>query len=104
MNTKLATKRRAQLETLACVNERCELYGQKGQHNLSVRKRYGKDAIRYLHCDCCGAEFSERKTTVLWNTKVTEDKALAVADHLAEGAASRRRRGWRKSIRASSGG
>jgi IS1 family transposase len=85
MNTNTPTNRRPQLETLACVNERCELYGQKGQNNLSVRKTYGKDAIRYVHCDCCGAEFSERKNTALWNTKVTEDKALAVADHLAEG-------------------
>src|SRR5258708_5134306 len=85
MNTNTPTKLRPQLETLACVNERCELYGQKGQNNLSVRKTYGKDAIRYLHCDCCGAEFSERKNTALWNTKVTEDKAITVADHLAEG-------------------
>jgi IS1 family transposase len=67
------------------VNERCELYGQKGQNNLTVRKTYGKDAIRYLRCRCCGAEFSERKNTALWNTKVTEEKAGAVADHLAEG-------------------
>jgi len=85
MNTNTPTNPRPQLETLACVNERCELYGQKGQNNLSVRKTYGKDAIRYVHCDCCGAEFSERKNTALWNTKVSEDKALAVADHLAEG-------------------
>jgi IS1 family transposase len=61
------------------------LYGQKGQDSLTVRKTYGKDGIRYLRCCCCGAEFSERKQTALWNTKVTEDKAIAVADHLAEG-------------------
>jgi IS1 family transposase len=85
MNTNTPTKPRPQLETLACVNERCELYGQKGQNNLTVRKTYGKDAIRYLRCGCCGMEFSERKNTALWNTKVTEDKAIAVADHLAEG-------------------
>lgn len=85
MNTNPPTNPRPQLETLACVNERCELYGQQGRHNLHVRKTYGKDGIRYLHCDCCGAEFSERKNTALWNTKVTEDKAIAVADHLAEG-------------------
>jgi IS1 family transposase len=85
MNTNLPTNPRPQLETLACVNERCELYGQTGQPNLCVRKTYGKDGIRYLHCACCGAEFSERKNTALWNTKVSEDKAIAVADHLAEG-------------------
>lgn len=85
MNTTKPTNTRPELETLACVNERCELYGQKGQNNLTVRKIYGKDGLRYLRCRSCGKEFSERKTTALWNTKVSEDKAIAVAEHLAEG-------------------
>ena len=85
MNTNLPTKPRPQLETLACVNERCEWYGQGGQHNLRVRKTYGQDGIQYLRCGRCGAEFSERKNTALWNTKVAEDKAVSVAEHLAEG-------------------
>ncbi len=42
MNTTKPTNARPQLETLACVNERCELYGQKGQNNLTIRKRYGR--------------------------------------------------------------
>jgi IS1 family transposase len=50
-----------------------------------VRKVYGQDAIRYLRCRCCGLEFSERKQTALWNTKVREAKAVAVGEHLAEG-------------------
>lgn len=85
MNTNSPIYSRPALETLACVNERCTLYGQAGQDNLTVRKTYGKDGIRYLRCRYCGAEFSERKHTALWNTKVTEDKAVAVAEHLAEG-------------------
>lgn len=67
------------------MNERCTLYGQPGLNNLTIRKTYGQDAIRYLRCSCCGEEFSERKRTALWNTKVAEEKAQAVADHLAEG-------------------
>jgi IS1 family transposase/transposase-like protein len=85
MNTNTPTKPRPALDTFACVNEGCTLYGQAGQDNLTVRKTYGKDGIRYLHCRCCGAEFSERKNTALWNTKVAEEKAVAVAEHLAEG-------------------
>lgn len=50
-----------------------------------MRKIYGKDGIRYLRCRCCGEEFSERKQTALWNTKVAEERAVAVAEHLAEG-------------------
>src|SRR5258708_2563916 len=85
MNTTKTTQTRPQLSTLACVNEGYEWYGQAGQHTLTVRKRYGKDGIRYLRCRECGAEFSERKNTALWNTKVSEERAVSVAEHLAEG-------------------
>jgi len=85
MNTNQLSLTRPQLETLACVNERCESYAQSGQKNLTIRKIYGKDEIRYLRCRDCGEEFSERRATALWNTKVSEAKAVAVAEHLAEG-------------------
>ena len=85
MNNNISTNTRPQLETLACVNESCEYYGQAGQNNLTVRKIYGTAGIRYLRCRSCGEEFSERKQTALWNTKVSEEKAVAVAEHLAEG-------------------
>ena len=85
MSQPTSTSTRPELETLARVHERCETYGQKGQANLTVRKIYGKDEIRYLRCQGCGKEFSERKATALWNTKVSETQAMAVAEHLAEG-------------------
>jgi IS1 family transposase len=52
-----------------------------------VRKVDGQDRIRYLRGRTCGAEFSERKRTALWNTKIREAKAVAVGEHLAEGCA-----------------
>ena len=76
---------RPPIESLACVNPECELYGQAGQGNLRIRKEYGKDQIRYLRCWCCRAEFSERKNTALWNSKIPEAQAIEVAEHLAEG-------------------
>lgn len=76
---------RPPIESLACVNPECELYGQQGQSNLSVRKVYGKDHIRYVRCSRCGEEFSERKNTALWNSKIPEGQAISVAEHLAEG-------------------
>ncbi|MCB0141750.1 MAG: hypothetical protein KDE50_17725 [Caldilineaceae bacterium] len=76
---------RPPLESLACVKPDCELYGEAGQGNLTERKTYGKDRIRYLRCGRCGSEFSERKGTALWNTKVREDKAVSVAEYLSEG-------------------
>jgi len=82
MNTKIT---RPPIESLACVEPECDVYGQVGQGNLTVRKTYGEDRIRYLRCRRCGGEFSERKGTALWNTKVSEAKAISVAEHLSEG-------------------
>jgi len=76
---------RPPLESLACVNPDCDLYGQKGGTNLIIRKVYGQDQIRYLRCRCCQQEFSERKNTALWNSKIPEAKAISVAEHLADG-------------------
>lgn len=56
-----------------------------GAENLYIRKIYGKDHIRYLRCRTCQEEFSERKNTALWNTKIREAKAVSIAEHLSEG-------------------
>lgn len=76
---------RPPLESLACVNLDCDLYGQSGGTNLLIRKVYGRDQIRYLRCHGCQQEFSERKNTALWNSKIPEAKAVWVAEHLADG-------------------
>jgi IS1 family transposase/transposase-like protein len=76
---------RPPLGSLACVNPDCDLYGQQGSNNLIIRKVYGRDNIRYLRCRCCQQEFSERKNTALWNSKIPEEKAVSVAEHLADG-------------------
>lgn len=33
----------------------------------------------------CGEEFSERKNTALWNTKIPESRSIAIGRQLAEG-------------------
>lgn len=76
---------RPPIESLSCVNPECPNYGQSGQGNLIVRKIYGRDHIRFLRCRSCGLEFSERKNTPLWNSKIRESKANAIAAQLAEG-------------------
>jgi transposase-like protein len=73
---------RASLESLCCVNEECKENRQRGKGNLRVRKEYGQDQIRYLKCSKCGAEFSERKGTALFNCKIAESKAVSIIDHL----------------------
>lgn len=85
MKTPNSPQQRPPLETLACANPDCKCYGQQEPDNLTIRKVYGQDQIRYLRCRACQSEFSERKGSALWNTKVAEQKAEAVAAHLAEG-------------------
>lgn len=76
---------RPQIQTLAYPYSECPLYAKEGVGNLTVRKVYGRDRIRYLRCSACAREFSERKNTALFNTKIEESKAVSVAEHLAEG-------------------
>jgi IS1 family transposase/transposase-like protein len=83
------TNHRPRMETLACPYEDCQLYAQIGADNLFVRKVYGKDRIRYLRCRACSREFSERKNTALFNSKIEESKAISVAEHLAEGVSTK---------------
>jgi IS1 family transposase/transposase-like protein len=73
---------RMNLESLCCINEECKEYGIKGRGNLTIRKTYGRDKIRYLRCSKCGSEFSERKGTALLNSKIAESKAVAILAHL----------------------
>ena len=83
---------RPDLTTLSCVNAECQHFARPCQGNLVIRKVYGKDRIRLLRCRDCRDEFSERRNTALFNTKVREAKAEEVIDHLDEGCSVRSRR------------
>jgi transposase-like protein len=89
MSSKENAMQRPDVTTLACVNVDCQHYGRPGQGNLRIRKVYGKDGIRLLRCSCCHDEFSERRHTALFNTKVSEAKAESIIDHLDEGCSIR---------------
>ncbi len=80
---------RPPIESLACPYEDCQDYGKAALGNLKLRKIYGKDHLRYLRCTRCSREFSERKNTPLWNSKVPEAKAISAAEHLAEGCSTK---------------
>lgn len=77
--------KRPDICTLACVNQECHMFDQPGKGNLVIRKVYGKDDIRFLRCRECCEEFSERRGTALFNTKISEERAEAVIMHLDEG-------------------
>lgn len=75
---------RPDIDTLACVNPECQLFKQPGAGNLVVRKVYGGDQLRLLRCRQCQEEFSERRGTALFNTKIPEAKAVSIIEHLDE--------------------
>ena len=80
---------RPDLDTLACVNPECQRFRRPGENNLAVRKVYGRDGIRLLRCRTCCEEFSERRGTALFHTKLPEAKAEDGINHLDEGCSVR---------------
>ena len=81
--------KRLDWDTLACVNAECQLFRRAGASNLVIWKVYGQDRLRRLRCRSCGEEFSERRGTALFNTKLPELKAEEVLNHLGEGCSVR---------------
>lgn len=80
---------RPDLPTLSCVNVACQYFGRPHQGNLAMRKVYGRDRLRLWRCGTCREEFSARRNTALFNTKVSEAKAEEIIDHLDEGCSVR---------------
>jgi transposase-like protein len=73
------------LSRFCCQNEQCSGHGQRGAGNLTVCGRYGKQKQhRLLYCRTCRCRFSERKGTPLFGSKLSQDKAVSVYQHLAE--------------------
>jgi transposase-like protein len=78
------------LSAFCCQNEGCADYGRRGHGNLTVCMRYGRHQRRLLYCKSCKARFSERKGTPLFDSRLTDDKAVSVLAHIAEGCGVRK--------------
>jgi transposase-like protein len=87
--TKEDCMKRPDLATLACVNLECHQFRQTGHGNLVIRKVYCRDRLRLLRCRTCCEEFSERRGSALFNTKLPEATAEDVIKHLNEGCSVR---------------
>lgn len=66
------------LSKFCCLNQKCKDYGQRGAGNLTVCMRYGPKKIRFLRCRTCRDRFSERKGTPLFDSRLPEEKTVAV--------------------------
>ena len=79
------------LSAFCCLNPECPDYGKRGLGNLSVTAHYGaENKRRVLRCTTCKARFSERKGTPLFDTRLPQEKVVAILLHLAEGCGVRK--------------
>ncbi len=81
-----AKKNRKQWIQFCCQNPDCELYGQKGLGNLH-QHGFSDQAhtIPMLRCRQCKKEFSARKGTPLFGSRLAVEKVEQIGAHLAEG-------------------
>ena len=79
------------LSSFCCQNCECADYGKRDGENLSVCDRYGPNKQRrMLRCSTCKARFSERKGTVYFGARMSEEKIDSVLAHVAEGCGIRK--------------
>jgi LacI family transcriptional regulator len=79
------------LSKFCCQNPKCADYGKRGAGNLMVNMRYGsQQQLRLLKCRTCRERFSERKGTPLFDSRLPEEKVVAVLSHLSEGCGVRK--------------
>ena len=78
------------IEHFCCQSACCPDRGVRGKGNLVFQGWSGTGMrIRMIHCRTCGARFSERKGTILSNSHLKEEKAVAVLEHVREGCGTR---------------
>ncbi len=74
------------LEAFCCQYFPCSDYGQCGVGNLRWHGWSSKkNQIRMLYCRTCKTYFSERKGSALWHSRLPEEKAVSVLEHIADG-------------------
>ena len=74
------------LKNFFCWNSECPKYGIRGAGNIHIRAWVGKNEdIRLLYCLACKQPFSERRGTVLFDSRLPKEKVIEVMEHIAEG-------------------
>ncbi|MFC1706399.1 helix-turn-helix domain-containing protein [Planctomycetota bacterium] len=78
------------IKHFCCQNPDCPDRGNRGKGNLSFRGWCGgAKRIRVIYCKTCKDHFSERKGTILSQSHLTEEKAVALLEHVREGCGTR---------------
>ena len=78
------------IEHFCCQNPACPDQGQRGKGNLYFRGWSGTgQRIRMVYCRTCKRSFSERKGTPLEDSRLPQDKAVSLLEHIREGCGTR---------------
>ncbi len=69
-----------------CPNQQCKDYGLRGNGNISIRGKYGKDKDRdLLYCRTCGKRFAATHASALFGLHLPADTIGQIIHHAAEG-------------------
>ena len=76
----------SELEQCFCPNNQCKDYGLRGQGNIAVRGKYGKDKNRdLLYCRTCGKRFAATRASALFGMHLPAETNRQIIHHAAEG-------------------
>jgi transposase-like protein len=78
------------LDKFCCPHKNCPKHGVRGEKNIRVRDVYGPNNTRLLYCLICKQRFSERRGTVLFDSRLPEETAIAILEHVVEGCGMRK--------------
>ena len=76
----------SELEKCFCPNNQCKDYGLRGQGNIAIRGKYGKDKSRdLLYCRTCGKRFAATRANALFGMHLPAETIQQIIHHAAEG-------------------
>lgn len=76
----------SELDQHFCPNEQCKEYSLRGQGNIAVRGKYGKDKSRVLlYCRICGKRFAASQASALFGLHLSDVTIGQIIHHAAEG-------------------
>ena len=78
------------LDKFCCQNKNCPKHGVRGEKNIRVRYYYGPNNTRLLYCLICKKRFSERRGTVLFDSRLPEETVVSLLAHVVEGTGVRK--------------
>ncbi len=76
----------SELDQSFCPNKQCKDYGLRGQGNISIRGKYGKDKNRdLLYCRTCGKRFASTRASAMFGLHLPAETIRQIIHHAAEG-------------------